>query len=183
MVLLSLLMGLAAAAPTPAEDDLLELALLPIRGGHPQAAALDRALAAGVPQGAKLRPISAEAREALLLQPRCRAQPRCLSAWLGDATLSIDVEVRPENKANKVNLIVRGADAQVERRSFYVGDAELYTALSAELQRVVSPLMPDVALFARATAGDANAAAQLRARFPESPWTRALPAQDEPARP
>jgi len=176
MVLLALWSALEAAPSTSRSTLLLLPPASEVASIRPEAieAALAEALRAQ--PVITVRTLDATQRAALQADPGCVDDRTCLGALAGsgvDALLKSRVQVH--NGLLSVDLSVHDpAGALVQRVAFPI-TAATAAQLTPALPALVLPLDRDAADYARAIAGDAAAAARLRARAPDSPWARALP--------
>jgi|GEM_PF-5829234 hypothetical protein len=177
MVLLALWSALEAAPPTSRSA----LLLLPPSSevASIRAEAVEAALAEALRAHpvVTVRTLNAAQRATLQADPGCVNDRACLAALAGsrvDALLKSSVQVH--NGLLSVDLsLLDPAGAVVQRVAIPI-TAPSAAQLSPALPALVLVLDRDAADYARAVSGDADAAARLRARAPNSPWALALPA-------
>jgi hypothetical protein len=178
MVLLALWSALEAAPPTSRSA----LLLLPPSSevASIRAEAVEAALAEALRAHpvVTVRTLNAAQRATLQADPGCVNDRACLAALAGsrvDALLKSSVQVH--NGLLSVDLsLLDPAGAVVQRVAIPI-TAPSAAQLSPALPALVLVLDRDAADYARAVSGDADAAARLRARAPNSPWALALPAR------
>lgn len=164
-----------------ARDERMAVAVLPsLESGSVPATmgrSVEQALSKGIADthGFRVVALEEEDRRALLADPLCREQPSCLADHLPAGTeLVVDPRVARRGEVLSVELrLLR--DGQLSRRH-----ASVVTASTAddyalgECSLLLAGWARDERLYKIAAEGNADAANQLRARFPTSPWTRAL---------
>ncbi len=175
MVLLSLCIALSWA-----RDERMGVVVLPARveGTTPaQGAELVKALQSELPGVEGFREIDLSGQAQLVLQddPRCREQPDCLLSLLpAGAELVIDPRLQRVDGQTSVDLRLLRKGELSKRVAAPLPAGGVDELVEAELPLLLRGWARDERLYLLATQGNDSAAQQLRERFPESPYTRAL---------
>lgn len=173
MVVLTLL---AAAL---ARDERVGVVVLP-PPEHPLAGRIEAAIPAHLPEGFRLEPLDPEARAVFLAHPTCRQEPVCLQEQLPPgADVVLDPRLVTHAGLTVLDLRLLYSGALVRRRSESISASDLTRRLSRDVPEILTAMSRESRLYRMAVGGSQDAAGQLAARFPESPWLSALREQQE----
>jgi hypothetical protein len=182
MVLLST-MGLWLSLATAGER--IEVLVLPpvVEAGAERlpAASIGVALAAGISlqpgfSGSQLRDSD---NATLQATPGCRDDAACLAALLPkDVDLVLDARLKVHGDTASADLRLRLPDGSWSRRfAVAIGATTAPSDVTATLPQLLAGWSRPSRLYGLAIAGDEEARSQLIARYPDDPWTLALPAR------
>lgn len=144
------------------------------------AASIGDALVAGISlqpgfSGSRLRDSELATLQAT---PGCRDDGPCLAALLPkDADLVLDTRLKVHGDTASADLRLRLPDGTWSRRfAVALGAATAPSDVTATLPPLLAGWSRPSRLYALAIAGDEEARSQLIERYPDDPWTLALPA-------
>jgi hypothetical protein len=165
-----------------AADERIAVAVLPPLATQGAAAlsprAVERALADAVASRPDFRfvPLTAKQRDAQTADPGCRDHGDCLRRTLpADAELVIDTRLLVHAQVPSVELRLRKPTGDWSRRMAVAVQPNTAAREAADaVPLLLTGWARPARLYGLARDGDKNAAAELRTRFPDSPWTQAL---------
>ena len=175
MGLLSLLVSLSWA-----RDERMGVVVLPARSDaalERQGAQLVDALEEAIPgvPGFRRIDLSDEAVALLALDPGCREQPDCLLPLLPEGTeLVVDPRIHRVEGMTSADLRLLRRGELSKRVAAPMPSGGVDELVREELPLLLRGWARDERLYNLAVEGNEDAAAQLRERFPASPFTRAL---------
>ena len=165
-----LLLGAALAG-----DERVSVVVLPPLGPPAVVESLEAVAVASLPEGFRQQALSESARALFLEHPGCRDQPLCLRDNLpGTADLVLDVRAYEHGGFTVLDLrLLRDGDLY-GRRAAALGALPDPDAVARDVAELLSGWERDARLYRMALEGREEAEEQLRARFPQSPWTVSL---------
>jgi hypothetical protein len=165
-----------AAELTPSWGrDQVPVVLLPV-SAHPLAGRVPAAVRASLAPGLVWVELEEQRARRLATEPSCRVRPQCLRDSLPSGVrYAVDVQLTGGSATPLVELRLLRAGSVVERRSVYLRSAGFSAKLTEELVEMLRPHHLDARHYTHAVKGEQRAIEALRTRFPDSPWTAALP--------
>ncbi len=170
------LMAIMAAS---ARDERVGVVVLP-PAPHALSARLESMIPEHLPDGFRHEPLDASARAVLLEHEGCRQEPVCLLGQIpGGADVVIDPRLIEHGGFLILELRMFYKGALIRRRSETVSASDLSRRLSRDVPEMLAGMSREARLYRLAEGGSDDAAEQLAARFPESPWLHALQEEQE----